>query len=129
MLDKFICSWTFFSQVKEFKVVNIGMRSNHTAILTTFKITVIKLKATKKVVPEIDWKLIGYHKIINVIFKNSPSESIVGGTTYPNYNKQILEAGTNTATINNHNNKGWFHFIRNFILPLIKERALLLSDY
>ena len=41
------------------------MRSDHTAILTSFKITAIKFKVNEKVVAHIDWKLIGYHKLTN----------------------------------------------------------------
>ena len=74
----------------------------------------------KKLVSNIDWKLIGYDKLNNKLFNNILSKSIAGVTTYFNYSKHILEAGTNTATIINHKNKGWFHFIRNSLLPLIK---------
>ena len=57
------------------------MRSNHTDILTSFKITAIKFKVTEKVVAQIDWKPIGYHKPTNGIFNNRSSKSIAGGTT------------------------------------------------
>ena len=43
-LDNFICSRPFFCRVKDCKWVNIGMRSDHTAILTSFKLTAIKFK-------------------------------------------------------------------------------------
>ena len=105
------------------------MSSNHTAILTSFKITAIKFKVNEKVVAHIDWKIIGYHKLTNELFNNSLSKSIAGSTTYSNYNNHIPEAGTNTATIRNQKNKGWFHFSRKSLLPLINERDALLSDY
>ena len=54
MIDNFICPISFFRRVKYGKVVNIRMRSYHAAILTTFKITVIKLKATKEIVAQTD---------------------------------------------------------------------------
>ena len=129
MMDNFICSQPFFSRVKDCIVVNIGMRSDHTAILTSFKLTVIKFKVNDRIVAHIDWKLIGYHKLTNEIFNNSLSRYIHGGTTYYDYNNHILEAGTNTAIISNHRNKGWFHFSRNSLLPLIKERDALIFDY
>ena len=103
------------------------MRRDHTAIRTSFKLTAIKFKVNEKVVAQIDWKLIGYHKLTNEIFNNILSKSIDGGTTYSDYNKHILEAGTNTATISNQKNKGWFHFSREYLLPLIEERDALLS--
>ena len=83
----------------------------------------------EKIVAHIDWKLIGYHKQTNELFNDSLSKSIDGGNTYSYYNKHILESGTNTATISNHKNNGWFHFRRNLLLPFIEERDALLSDY
>ena len=97
------------------------MRIDHTAILTSFKITVIKPKLNEKVVVHIDSKIIGYHKLTNKLFKNSLYKSIAVGTTYSNYIKHILEAGTNTAKIRNQKNKGWFHLSREALLPLIKR--------
>ena len=66
------------------------MRSDHTSILTSFKITAIKFKVKEKLVAHIDSKLIGYHKMNNELFNNSLSESIDGDTPYSNYNKHIL---------------------------------------
>ena len=81
------------------------MRKNHTAILPNFKITAIKFKVTEKVVAHIDCKLIGYHKLTNELFNNSLSKYISGGTAYSKYNNNILEASTNTETLNNQKNK------------------------
>ena len=41
MSENFICSQTLFRQVKDFKVVNIEIHSDHTDILTTFNTTLI----------------------------------------------------------------------------------------
>ena len=57
------------------------MRSDHTAILTSFKITAIKLKVNEKMAAHIDWKLIGYHKLTDKLFNNSLPKSIYGSTT------------------------------------------------
>ena len=105
------------------------MRSNHTEILTSFKLTAIKFKVNEKVVAHIALKVIGHHKLTNEIFNNSLSKYIYGGTTYSDYNNNILEAGTNTVTIRNQKNKGWLNFSRDSFLPLIEERDALLSDY
>ena len=58
ILDNFIFSRQFFRRVKDCKVVNIGMRRDHTSILTSFKLTSIKFKVNEKIVSHIDWKLI-----------------------------------------------------------------------
>ena len=81
------------------------MRSNHIAILNSFKIIAIKFKVTKRVVAQIDWKIIGHHNLTNELFKNRLSKSISGGDTYSNYKNHILEADTNTSTINNQKKK------------------------
>ena len=73
MLDNFICYRPFFCRVKDCKVVNKGMRSNHTAILTIFKILVIKLKLNEKVVANIERKLIGYHNLTADLETRTPS--------------------------------------------------------
>ena len=102
MLVNFIFSRPFFRQVKYCKVVNIEMRSDKTAILSSFKIIAIKFKVNEKVVANIDWKLVGYHKLTNELFNNSLYKYIAGGNTYSNYTTHILEAGTNTANIRNN---------------------------
>ena len=84
MLDKFICYRPFFRKAKDCKVVNIVMRSDHTAILTSFKITAIRFKVNEKVVAQINWKIIGHHELTNELFNNSLSKSIADGTTYSN---------------------------------------------
>ena len=49
MLYNFICSQPLLRLVKYCKLLNIGMRSDYTAILTTIKITSIKFKLTEKI--------------------------------------------------------------------------------
>ena len=66
------------------------MRSDHTAILTTFKIIVIKFKVTEKLVTQTDRKLTGYNKLTNDLFNKSLSKYISRSNTYSNYNKHIL---------------------------------------
>ena len=66
------------------------MYSNHTEILTSFKLTEIKFKVNEKVLAHIDWKLIGCHNLTNKLFNNRLSKSIYGVTTYSDYNKHIL---------------------------------------
>ena len=81
------------------------MRINNTAILTSFKTTAIKFKVTKKIIAQINWKIMGNQNLTNEISENSLSKSISGGTTYSNYNNHILEAGTNNATTKNQKTK------------------------
>ena len=44
MLENFICSESFFKLVRYCKVSNIGVRSDHLAVIFCFKITEIKLE-------------------------------------------------------------------------------------
>ena len=57
------------------------MRSEHTAILTSFKITEIKLKVNEKIAAHIYWKLIGYHKLNSKLLNNILSKYIDKSTT------------------------------------------------
>ena len=120
MIDNFIFSQKFFCRVKDCRVVNIGIHNDHTAILTSFKITSIKSNMNEKVVAYINSKLIGYKNLTNRLFNNSLYKFLAGGNTYSNYNKHILEFGTNTVLIINEKNKIWFQFSRKSLLPLIK---------
>ena len=58
MLDNFICSESLFKRVRDCKVSNMGVRSDHSAVMVCFKITVIKFKAKEKINKMIDWKKI-----------------------------------------------------------------------
>ena len=48
MLENYICSESFFKRVHDCKVSNIGVRSDHSAVIVCFKITVIKFKVKEK---------------------------------------------------------------------------------
>ena len=48
MLDNFICSETFLKRVHNCKVSNIGVRSDHSAVIVSFRITAIKFKVKEK---------------------------------------------------------------------------------
>ena len=74
----------------------------------------------EKIVTQIDWKLIGYHKTNNEIFKNSLYISVYCSTTYSDFNKYILQAIANTKITINQKKKVWFHFNNNYLLPFIE---------
>ena len=79
------------------------MHRNQTALQTTLRVTEIKLKVTEKIIKQIYWNLIGYHKTTNELFKNSVSMSVDDITNYYDFNKYILQSSATTATINNQN--------------------------
>ena len=54
------------------RVVNLGMRINQIAVQE------IKFKATDKIVTQIYWKIIGYHKTTSYLFNNRLSMCIYG---------------------------------------------------
>ena len=58
MLNNFICSESFFKRVRDCKVKNIGVRSDHSAVIVSFRITAIKFKVKEKIKKIIDWKKI-----------------------------------------------------------------------
>ena len=76
VIDNFICYRKLLCRVKDCKLVNTGMHSDHKSILTSFKITEIKFKVNEKVLAHIDWKLIGHHKLTNELLINSSLVSL-----------------------------------------------------
>ena len=58
MLDNFICSESFFKRMGGCKVSNLGVRSDHLAVIVSFRITSIKFKVKEKINKVIDWKKI-----------------------------------------------------------------------
>ena len=83
----------------------------------------------EKIVTQIDWNIIGYQNTTNELFDNILFMYVDFITTYSNFNKYILQVDTTAATTNNNKNKGWFHFSREFLPPLINTRDALFSDY
>ena len=76
MLDNFICPESFLKLVRNCKVSNIGVRSDHSSVIVCFKITVIKLKVNEKINRIIDWKKINGNAETNIEFNLRLSENI-----------------------------------------------------
>ena len=58
MLDNFICCDKLFKRISDCKVTKFGVRSDHTAIVTKFRLTSIKFNNEQQQSTVVDWKRI-----------------------------------------------------------------------
>ena len=72
--------------MRDCKVSNIGVRSDHSAVIVIFRITAIKFKVKGKINKIIDWKRINGDAETNIEFNLRLSESITKEHTYTNFN-------------------------------------------
>ena len=55
MLDNFVCCDQLFKKISGYKVTKLGVRSDHTAIVITFRLTSIKFNNDQQYSTVIDW--------------------------------------------------------------------------
>ena len=112
--------------MRDCKVSNIGVRSDHSAVIVSFKITAIKLKVKEKINKIIDWKKINGDAETTIEFNLRLSENVTKEHTYTNFNDSILQAAK-VATTTKLTNQGWFHHYKDHLLPAIKLLDHLLT--
>ena len=105
---------------------NIGVRSDHSAVIVCFKITVIKFKLKKRINKIIYWKKINGDAETNIEFNLRLSENIIKEHTYTDFNDANIQAAK-VATTKNPTNQGWFHHSKDHLLPSIELRYHLLT--
>ena len=92
MLEIFICAKTFFRQVSNWKVVNIGARSDNSAVQVKFQITAINLKVKWNVKLQVDWTTIGENVKTNDLFNVNLFQMLPKEPTYTQFNQCIFQA-------------------------------------
>ena len=112
--------------MRDCKVSNIGVRSDHSAVIVCFKITAIKFKVKEKINKIIVWKKNNGDAETNIEFNLRISENITDEHTYTDFNDEILQAAK-VATTTNPKNQGWFHHSKDHLLPAIELRDHLLT--
>ena len=58
MLENFVCYDQLFKRISDCKVTKLGVRSDHTAIVTNFRLTSIKFNNKQQESTVIDWEKI-----------------------------------------------------------------------
>ena len=58
MLDNFVCCDQFFKRISDCKVTKLGVRSDHSAIISKFRLTSIKFNNEQRQSTVIDWEQI-----------------------------------------------------------------------
>ena len=102
MLDNFIICGKFFNRIRYCKVNRIGVRSDHAAIMTQFRLTAIKFKNYRDDITIINWQKIQREKTENSIFNTKLFKLTFSTDTaalrYTEFNTNILSAARYTAT-------------------------------
>ena len=119
MLDNFICSESFFKRVRECKVNNIGVRSDHLAVIVSLRTTAIKFKVKEKINKIIDRKKINGDAETNIEFNLRLSENITNEHKYTDFNDAILQAAK-VAITTKPTNQGWFYHSKDHLIPSIE---------
>jgi hypothetical protein len=130
-LDSISVSLNGVNRVRDCKVWNQGIDSDHSALLLqlNLNLTSIKYKCSDSLaLGSIDWHSIKNNQELNSHFNSTLKELLSAPTilTYTDFNKAILQAGSNTATNTDHVNQGWFVNDRMEMQPLIENKAELL---
>ena len=101
MLDNFVCCDQLFKMISDCKVTKLGVRSDHTAIVTKFRLISIKFNNEKQQSTVIDWENIRtdeetkyFNNKLYELMKNKNSLS----NDHTAFNSAILLAAQDTAT-------------------------------
>ena len=71
MLENFVCCNQLFKSISDFKVTKIGVRSDHTVIVTRFRFTSIKFNNYQQESTVIDWGKLEQMKRRNIFLMKS----------------------------------------------------------
>ena len=129
MLDNFICYNQIFKRISDWKVKKIGVRSDHTAIVTKIRLTSIKFNNEQQKYTIIDWEKIRTDE--ETIFLNDKLYELIKNNKslsndYTTFNSAILLVSQVTETKERTKNQGWFHHSELNLFPVIQHRDQLL---
>ena len=102
MLDNFICCDQLFRRISNCKVAKFWVRSDHTAIVTKFRLTSIKFNNEQQKSTVIDWEIIRIDDEKRLIFNNKlyelTKDNKLLSQDYTYFNSAILIDAQDTAT-------------------------------
>ena len=117
-------------KIRDCKVNRLGVRSNHDAIMTQFRLTAIKFNNDHNDITITNWQKIQTEKIENSILNTKLFDLTVLTDTsalrYTEFNANILSAAQDTATKQNSKKRGWFHHSDKNLLLIIANRNYLI---
>ena len=130
MLDNFIFYDQLSKRISDCKVTTFGVRSDHTAIVTKFRLTSIKFKNEQQQSTVIDWERIiiddEKRSIFNDKFYELTKDNKLLSQDYTYLNSAILIAAQDTATKERTKNQGWVHHSEIILFPVIQHHNHLL---
>ena len=102
MLDNFISCGKIFKIISDCKFNRLGVRSDHAAIMTQFRLTAIKFNNDHQDFMIIDWPKVQTEKTEKSIFNTKLLDLTFSTDTpalgYTEFNAKILSAAKDTST-------------------------------
>ena len=97
MLDSFVCCDQFFKRISDCKVTKSGVRSNHSSIMTKFRLISIKFNNKPQQHTVINWERIRtgdkMKQIFNKKIQELMSNNQLQADNYTNFNSQFGREG------------------------------------
>ena len=128
MHDVIAVSSKILKRVRDCKVVDDGIDSDHSAVSITISLTSIKFKGKAVSRGIIDWNKILADETTRAIYVQHLKDLTTDNMPYEDFNAAVLQAGELTATIVRTRVEGWFQFSSDTLAPMIAERDQLLHQ-
>ena len=126
-LDSISVSSNGMKRVRDCKVCELGIPSDHSAILLKFCLTSIKYKNSSELSNGvIDWHSIQNNEDLQSQFNAHIEESLPPNASYTEFTQAILKAGYSTATKPKYRRVGWFEDDCEALQPLVTKKTELI---
>jgi hypothetical protein len=129
-LDSISVSKSGSNRVHNCKVWNLGVESDHSAILMKFSLTSIKFNTKSKELNqgEIDWDSIRYDSDLNTTFNQKLRELHHPNLSYAELGPNIMSAGLSTATKLKDFTPSWYEDDKENLQPPCDKRASICNE-
>ena len=125
MYDIFATSQSLHKRVRDCKVVDNGVESDHKAVKMSITITTIKYRARDVPRGTISWRRIFEDPVYQLIYVTELKKLVNADTDLETFNEKTIEAGRIAATFVESKVKGWFEMHSSELRPLIEEKDAL----
>ena len=126
MLENYVCFYQLFKSINDCKVTKLGVRSDHTEIVTKFILTSIKYNNEQQEYTVIDWEKIRTDEETKYFLNDKLYELMKNNKSLSNYyttfNSATLPSAQDTATKERTNNQGWLHHYELTLLTAIQHQ-------
>ena len=125
MYDIIATSQSFHKRVRDCKVVDNGVESDHKAVKISITITSIKYKARAVPRSTILWRRILEDPIYQLVYNTELKKLVDADTDLETFNEKTIEAARIAASFVESKVKGWFEMYGSELRPLIEEKDII----